>query len=237
MIIAAVTRSLAGVLTGYVLQRGSCASTQSSATHWTAGLLHGWVLGVALASAGLALLFLLPGTSGLNQGLAFRTVANVAGGLIIGIGMVVATSCVSGPTVLTVLTCGEGATIPCLLGMPRLTVAIIVLAAVAVAIWRLVANPRPGPLPPTGGRWSAPGRRRLDRRGLQPRPRALGCRPTQRLVVRRREAMVGSGLRVSVQAESPSGHPAREPSESATRAKTRSVPLDRPSATVDRCTA
>jgi len=49
-----------------------------------------------MASVGLALLFLLPGTTGLNQGLAFRPVANVAGGLIIGIGMVVARSCVSG---------------------------------------------------------------------------------------------------------------------------------------------
>lgn len=59
-------------------------------------LARGCALGVALASVGLALLFLLPGTSGLDQGLAFRPVANMAGGLVIGIGMVVARSCVSG---------------------------------------------------------------------------------------------------------------------------------------------
>ena len=51
---------------------------------------------MALASVGLALLFLLPGTDGLNQGLAFRPIANVVGGLVIGVGMVVARSCVSG---------------------------------------------------------------------------------------------------------------------------------------------
>ena len=142
-------------------------------------LARGWALGVALGSVGLALLFLLPGTSGLNQGLAFRPVANVAGGLIIGIGMVVASSCVSGlfyklgsgmlgalvgltgwgvgellarqvtlpgPTVLSG---GEGATIPGLLGMPRLVVAVVVLAAVAVALWR-----RPGrDSPDDGWQW------------------------------------------------------------------------------------
>jgi len=125
--------------------------------------------GVTLASVGLALLFLFPGTGGLNQGLAFRPIANVAGGLVMGVGMVVAKSCMSGlfyklgsgmlgalvgltgwaagellarqltlpgPTVLSG---GEGATIPGLLGMPRLVVAVLLLIAVAVALWR-----RPG---------------------------------------------------------------------------------------------
>ena len=59
-------------------------------------LARGRGLGVALASVGLALLFLLPGTNGLNQGLSLRPIANVVGGLVIGVGMVVARSCVSG---------------------------------------------------------------------------------------------------------------------------------------------
>ncbi len=171
MITSAVTGALAGLLMGYVLQRGQLCfhSTIRNSLDARFLLARGWALGVALASVGLALLFLLPGTSGLNQGLAFRPVANVAGGLIIGIGMVVAKSCVSGlfyklgsgmlgalvgligwaggellarqltlpgPTVLSG---GEGATIPGLLGLPRLVVAVLLLIAVAVALWQ-----RPG---------------------------------------------------------------------------------------------
>ncbi len=171
VITAALTGALAGVAMGYVLQRGQLCFHAGIRNSLDGRFLlaRGWALGVALGSVGLALLFLLPGTSGLNQGLAFRPVANVAGGLIIGIGMVVASSCVSGlfyklgsgmlgalvglsgwgvgellarqvtlpgPTVLSG---GEGATIPGLLGMPRLVVAVLVLAAVAVTLWR-----RPG---------------------------------------------------------------------------------------------
>lgn len=171
MIISAVAGALAGVLMGYVLQRGQLCfhSAIQSSLDGRFLLARGWALGVALASVGLALLFLLPGTSGLNQGLAFRPVANVAGGLIFGVGMVIAKSCVSGlfyklgsgmlgalvgltgwgagellarqltvpgPTVLPG---GEGATISGLLGLPRLVVAILLLVAVAVALWR-----RPG---------------------------------------------------------------------------------------------
>ena len=98
MIASAVTGALAGLLMGYVLQRGQLCFHSAIRTSLDGRLLlaRGWALGVAMASVGLALLFLLPGTSGLNQGLAFRPIANVAGGLIIGIGMVVARSCVSG---------------------------------------------------------------------------------------------------------------------------------------------
>ncbi|MBA2415140.1 MAG: YeeE/YedE family protein [Geodermatophilaceae bacterium] len=98
MITSAVTGALAGLLMGYVLQRGQLCfhSAIRNSLDGRFLLARGWALGVALASVGLALLFLLPGTSGLNQGLAFRPVANVAGGLVIGIGMVVAKSCVSG---------------------------------------------------------------------------------------------------------------------------------------------
>lgn len=168
MITAAATGALAGLLMGYVLQRGQLcfSSAIQSSLDGRFLLARGWALGVALASVGLALVFLLPGTSGLNQGLAFRPVANVAGGLIIGAGMVVAQSCVSGlfyklgsgmlgalagligwaagellarrlslpgPTVLSG---GEGATIPGLLGLPRLVVAVLVVVVVSVVLWR-----------------------------------------------------------------------------------------------------
>lgn len=59
-------------------------------------LLRGWLLGVAVASVGLSLLYLTSWSRGLNTGLSFRPVADVAGGLIVGVGMAVASSCVSG---------------------------------------------------------------------------------------------------------------------------------------------
>ena len=171
MIAGAITGALAGVAMGYVLQRGQLCfhSTIKGSLDGRFLLARGWALGVSLASVGLALLFLLPGTDGLNQGLAFRPIANVVGGLVIGVGMVVATSCVSGlfyklgsgmlgaliglagwaagellarqltlpgPTVLPG---GEAATLPGVLGLPRLLVAALLLTSVAVALWR-----RPG---------------------------------------------------------------------------------------------
>lgn len=166
MITSVVTGAVAGVAIGYVLQRGQLCfhSAIRGSLDGRFLLVRGWALGVALASVGLALLFLLPGTSGLNQGLAFRPVANVTGGLTIGIGMVVAKSCVSGlfyklgsgmlgalvgltgwaggeliarqftlpgPTVLAG---GEAATIPGLLGVPRLGMAVLLLLGVAMLL-------------------------------------------------------------------------------------------------------
>lgn len=89
MITTAVTGALAGVAMGYVLQRGQLCfhSATRSSLDSRFLLARGWALGVALASVGLALLFLLPGTSGLNQGLAFQPVANVTGGPITWIGV------------------------------------------------------------------------------------------------------------------------------------------------------
>ncbi len=167
MITGAITGALAGVAMGYVLQRGQLCfhSTIKSSLDGRFLLARGWALGVALASVGLALLFLLPGTDGLNQGLAFRPIANVVGGLVIGVGMVVARSCVSGlfyklgsgmlgalvglagwaagellarqltvpgPTLLAG---GEAATLPGVLGLPRLLVAALLLTSVAIALW------------------------------------------------------------------------------------------------------
>lgn len=166
MIIAVVTGALAGAAMGVVLQRGQLCfhSTIRTALEGRLLLARGWALGVSLASVGLALLFLLPGTDGLNRGLAFRPVANVTGGLIMGVGMVVAKSCISGlfyklgsgmlgalvgllgwaagelvaqqlmvpgPTLLSG---GEGATIPGVLGVPRLVVAVLLLTIVVVAM-------------------------------------------------------------------------------------------------------
>ena len=168
MIATILTGALAGILMGYVLQRGQLCfhSAIRNSLDGRFMLARGWALGVALAAVGLALLFMLPGTDALNQGLAFRPVANVTGGLIIGIGMVVAKSCVSGMFYKlgsgmlgalvglagwavgellarqivvpgpTVLSGGEGATLPGLLGLPRLVVAGIILVVVLVALSR-----------------------------------------------------------------------------------------------------
>lgn len=174
-----VTGALAGALMGYVLQRGRLCfhSAVRDALDGRLLLARAWALGVALGSVGLALLLLLPGTDGLNRGLALRPVANVTGGLLVGVGMVVASSCVSGlfwklgsgmlgalvgltgwgagellarrltvpgPTVLGG---GDGATIPGLLGLPRLLVAAVLLTLVVVALVR-----RPGREAPTEDR-------------------------------------------------------------------------------------
>ncbi len=171
MIVALLTGAVAGAALGYVLQRGQLCfhSAISTALERRFLLSRGWALGVALASVGLALLFLLPGTEALNRGLAFRPVANIVGGVVIGAGMVVARSCVSGlfyklgagmlgalvgiagwvvgelaareislpgPTVLDG---GVEGTVPGVLGLPRLLVALIALGAVALWLWR-----RPG---------------------------------------------------------------------------------------------
>jgi len=170
-----LTGAVAGVALGYVLQRGQLCfhSAIRTALERRCLLVRGWALGVALAAVGLGLLFLLPGTENLNRGLAFRPVANIVGGLVIGAGMVVASTCVSGlfyklgsgmlgalvglggwglgelavrdvtlpgPTMLSG---GDAATLPGLIGLPRLLVAVLVLAAVGLWLWRSPATNRP----------------------------------------------------------------------------------------------
>lgn len=177
MILVLLTGAVAGVALGYVLQRGQLcfhAAIRTTLEHRYL-LVRGWALGVALAAVGLSLLFLVPGTESLNRGLAFRPVANIMGGLVIGAGMVVASSCVSGlfyklgsgmlgalvglggwglgelaareitvpgPTVLAG---GVGATVPGLLGLPRLLVALLVLAGIGLWLWRGRRTDRPSP--------------------------------------------------------------------------------------------
>jgi hypothetical protein len=183
LIAALATGAAAGLAMGYVLQRGQLCFYSAISDTRAGGttLLRGWVLGVALGSVGLATLYLLPGTGDLNTGLAFRPVANVAGGLIIGVGMAVAMSCVSslffklgsgmlgaaaglagwvigelvaksftipGPLVLSG---GEDATLPGLLGVPRLLVALVVAGCAVGWIW---THPEEGDNT-ENGRWSA----------------------------------------------------------------------------------
>ena len=166
VLIAVLTGALAGLLLGYVLQRGQLCfhSAIASAQDGLPRLARAWAVGVAVAAVGFAVLALLPGTEGLNQGLALRPVANVVGGLVIGVGMVVASSCLSGlfyklgsgmlgATVglagwavgellasrvvvpgPTVLAGGEGATLPGVLDLPRLPVALGVLVVVLLVV-------------------------------------------------------------------------------------------------------
>lgn len=163
-----MTGLVAGIAMGYVLQQGQLCFHSMFADAWAGRFLlfRGWALAVALGSVGLAVLFLTPLGADLNTGLAFRPVANIIGGLIIGWGMAVAQSCVSGLLYKfgagmagasvgivgwlggeiavrrvrlpgpTVLGGGDAATIPGLLGLPRLLVAVVVLAIVAGLLWR-----------------------------------------------------------------------------------------------------
>jgi len=153
---------------GYVLQRGQLCFHAMFAEAWHGRLLllRGWALAVALGAVGLAVVYLTPLGDGLNTGLAFRPVANVIGGLLIGWGMAIAQSCVSGLLYKfgagmagasigilgwiggelavrnvrlpgpSVLPGGDDGTIPGVLGLPRLLIAVTVLAIVAGALWR-----------------------------------------------------------------------------------------------------
>ena len=173
MLIAIVTGGAAGAGMGYVLMRAQLCfhAAISNGLDARTTLARGWTLGVALAACGLSVLLLLPGTEDLNRGLAFRPVANVVGGLVIGAGMVVAQSCVSGlfyklgsgmvgaavglvgwavgelsareltlpgPTLLSG---GPEATLPGLLGLPHLLVAVGLLAVVLLVLRRGVVEP------------------------------------------------------------------------------------------------
>ncbi len=98
MALMLLTGLVAGILLGFVLQRGGLCfhSMFAGAGRGDTRLLRGWLLGVGIGSVGLSLLYLSSAYGGLNEGLAFRPVRNIVGGLIIGIGMAVARSCASG---------------------------------------------------------------------------------------------------------------------------------------------
>ncbi len=161
-----VSGLIAGGGMGYVLHRGQLCfhSMIAGAIDGRVGLARAWLLAVALSSVGLTVLFATSLGDGLNRGLAFRPVGNVVGGVIIGVGMVVALSCASGlfyrlgsgmvgagvglvgwafgeltgrqvhlpgPTVLGG---GARATIPAVLGVDRLLVALVFLTLVLLAL-------------------------------------------------------------------------------------------------------
>lgn len=170
MWLAAGTGIIAGTAMGYVLQRGQLCFLSMFAAAWLrrpGTLLHGWLLGVAIASVGLSVLYLTPWSHGLNTGLAFRPVADVVGGLVIGVGMAVASSCTSGLFFKlgsgmlgagvgiggwvvgelsvrnvhlpgpTVLSGGTDATFTGVLGVPRLLGSLVLLVVVALVVRRL----------------------------------------------------------------------------------------------------
>lgn len=93
-----VTGILAGAALGYVLQRSGLCFHSMFATVWTGStrLLRGWLLGVGVAAVGLSLIYASSAFDGLNEGLAFRPVGNIAGGLMIGAGMAIGRTCASG---------------------------------------------------------------------------------------------------------------------------------------------
>lgn len=161
-----VTGALAGVLLGAVLHRGQLCfhSMFAGIGGGDLRLLRAWLLGVALGAVGLAVLFATPLGAGLSTGLPFRPVANVVGGLLVGVGMAVARSCVSGLFYKlgegmlgalvglagwvagellarqvrlpgpTVLPGGDSGTVAGVLGLPRWLVAAVLLAAVVTGL-------------------------------------------------------------------------------------------------------
>jgi uncharacterized membrane protein YedE/YeeE len=184
LVAALAAGAAAGLGMGYVLQRGQLCfhSMFASALHGRTLLLRGWLLGVAIASVGLSLLYLTSWSRGLNTGLPFTPVANIAGGLVIGVGMVVASSCVSGLFYKlgsgmlgalaglagwiagelaarhvhlpgpTVLGAGPAATFAGVLGVPRLALSVLLLALVAAVLWRR----RSAEQPAYSWQWNAP---------------------------------------------------------------------------------
>ncbi len=95
---AIVMGALAGTAMGFVLQRGQLCfhAVWSGVLQRSFGLARAWLLGVMIGAVGLTVVYASDAWGQLNQGLAFRPARNVVGGLLIGIGMVIAVSCTSG---------------------------------------------------------------------------------------------------------------------------------------------
>lgn len=92
-----VTGAVSGLLLGYVFQRSDLCfhSTWRGLLDRRYHLFKIWILGVALASVGLSVIYASDRWS-LNEGLDLRPQGNVLGGVVIGVAMVVAASCTSG---------------------------------------------------------------------------------------------------------------------------------------------
>ena len=162
---------LAGLVFGYVLQRGQLcfhAAFRGLVERRTA-LFKAWLLGAATTAVGLAALEAL-GPWSMSASLSLRPVHNIVGGVVFGVGMAVAASCVSGlfyklgagmaGALVGLVGWGLGElaadlvtlpgprlleereTLPTLLGLPRGVVAVVVLVAVVAALSR-TARQRP----------------------------------------------------------------------------------------------
>ena len=175
----------AGLLLGYALQRSDLCFHSTFRGLWERrfDLVRGYALAAAIAAVGLSLIYALGPWDQLSRGLGFRPVSVVVGGLTIGVGMVVATSCTSGlfyklgsgmvgaivglagwaagelaakdirlpgPVLLDG---GEAGTVPGVLGLPPLAVAVPVLGVVALWLWRRAGG---GDSSREPGRWRWP---------------------------------------------------------------------------------
>ncbi|MGH9118257.1 MAG: YeeE/YedE thiosulfate transporter family protein, partial [Acidimicrobiales bacterium] len=89
---------VAGALVGGVLRRADLCFHSMFRSAWQRDhdLLATWLLAVAIGAVGLTVVYATPIGAGLNRGLAFDPIPNLTGGLLIGVGMVVARSCASG---------------------------------------------------------------------------------------------------------------------------------------------
>jgi uncharacterized protein len=165
MVTAVVFGAIGGLVLGYVLQRGQLCfhSAFRGVLERRPSTFKAWLLGAAVTAVGMALLDVF-GPWGMSSALPLRPVNNIVGGLVFGVGMVVAASCVSGlfyklgSGMLGALVGlggwagGELAarqvdlggrrflagreTLPTLLDLPRVGVASLILLAVAVALSR-----------------------------------------------------------------------------------------------------
>lgn len=156
---------LGGLVLGYVLQRGQLCfhSAFRGVVERRPLTFKAWLLGVAVTTVGLALLDSL-GPWQMSSALALRPLNNILGGLVFGVGMVVAASCVSGlfyklgAGMLGALVGLAGwvggelvarqfdpggdrilmgrETLPMLLGLPRVGVAVVFLATVMAVLAR-----------------------------------------------------------------------------------------------------
>jgi hypothetical protein len=129
MVVAAVTGAAAGLGMGYMLQRGQlCFHAMFGSAPGGLVLLRGWLLGVAVASVGLSVLYLTPGSRG-----AFTCRGRPC------------CRAVWPPPSLGVL------------GVPRLALSVLFLAAVAAVLWRWRTAESPDSRGSGGhGGWASP---------------------------------------------------------------------------------
>jgi uncharacterized protein len=165
MIVLALGGAVSGLVVGYVLQRGQLCfhSAFRGLLERRTAVFKAWALGAAIAAVGLALLD-AAGPWAMSDSLPLRPVANVVGGVVFGVGMAVAASCVSGlfyklgagmaGAVVGLVGWGLGElaaglvdlggtrvlagreTLPTLLGWPRLLVAGAAAVVVVIALAR-----------------------------------------------------------------------------------------------------